>query len=108
MGWLPVVPTVTLPKFSGAGATDKTPAVVATPVPLNGKFTLGPFEALLVMDKDPDNAPVLEGLKATLNDELCPAGIVSGKEIPLRTNCELLLVSDDTVTLPPLALRVMV
>ena len=104
-----MLPTVTSPKFSDAGVTDNTPAVVvATPVPLSGRFTIEAFEALLVMDNDPVSAPLLEGLKATLNDELCPAGIVSGKEIPLRTNCELLLVSEDTVTLPPLALSVTV
>jgi hypothetical protein len=33
--------------------------------------------------------------------------MVNGKEAPFRTNCELLLESDDTVTLAPVALMVM-
>jgi hypothetical protein len=100
-----VVPTVTSPKFSGAGATDNCPAVVVVPVPLRG--TLGLLEALLVNDSDPETVPLPVGVKDTLYDLLCPAEIVNGKEAPIRTNWELLLVSADTVTLAPLALKVM-
>jgi hypothetical protein len=81
--------------------------VVVVPVPLRGTFKLGPFEALLVNDSDPETVPLAVGLKATLNVKLRPAGIVNGKEAPFRTNCELLLTSEDTVTLAPVALMVM-
>src|ERR1700733_15280035 len=81
--------------------------MVVVPVPLNGTLALGPFEALLVNDSDPETVPLPVGLNATLNDELVPAAIVNGRETPCRTNCELLLESADTVTLAPVALMVM-
>ena len=62
--------------------------------------------ALLLNDSDPETVPAAVGAKPTLNDLLWPAGIVKGKETPLRTKCELLLVSDDTVTEAPVALIV--
>ena len=67
---------------------------------------MGPLEALLVSDSAPETVPLLVGLKATFNDELWPAGIVNGKVAPVRTNCELLVVSADTVTLALVALMV--
>jgi hypothetical protein len=100
-----MVPTVTLPKFSGAGAMDNCPAVGVVPVPLRG--TPGLLEALLVNDSDPETVPLPVGIKDTLYALLCPAGIVNGKEGPTRANWELLLASEDTVTLAPLALKVM-
>src|ERR1700733_3177394 len=50
--------------------------------------------------------PVVCGLKITLNAALCPAWIVMGSEIPLRSNCELLLLAALMVTFAPLAVRV--
>lgn len=98
---------MTSPKFNDAGAIVNCPdAVFVVPVPLRGTFRSGPLEALLVNDSAPETVPLLVGLKATLNDELCPAGIVNGKEAPVRTNCELLVVSADTVTLALVALTV--
>jgi len=41
-----------------------------------------------------------------VNGTLWPAGILSGKVKPLRTNSELFEVAEDTVTLEPVALRV--
>lgn len=67
---------------------------------------MGPLEALLVNDSAPETAPLVVGLKATWNDELCPAGIVNGKEAPVGTNCDPLAASADTVTLAPVALIV--
>jgi hypothetical protein len=64
--------------------------------------------ALLVIDSDPETAPLLVGLNAALNEVLCPAAIVIGNETPVRTNCELLLESADTVTLAPVALILIV
>ena len=80
--------------------------VVVVPVPLRGMVSLKPFEALVVNDSAPETVPLLVGLKATLNDELCPAGIMNGKETPFRINCEPLVASADTVTLAPVALIV--
>jgi hypothetical protein len=37
---------------------------------------------------------------------LCPVAIVNGKEAPFKTNCELLLLAEDTVTVAPTALIV--
>jgi hypothetical protein len=75
------------------------------PIPLRDS-TVFVLEALLVNDSDPETVPLAVGVKPTLNDELCPAGIVNGNETPFRTNWELLLASEDTVTLAPLALMV--
>jgi hypothetical protein len=108
MASVPVVPTLTSPKFTDPGVMLNCPAVVVfVPVPLNGTLALEPFEALLVNDSDPETVPLPVGLNATLNDELVPAAMVKGRETPCRTNCELLLESADTVTFAPLALMVM-
>jgi hypothetical protein len=40
-------------------------------------------------------------VKETVNGTLCPAAIVTGSEIPLSANCELLLDAELTVTLAP-------
>jgi hypothetical protein len=42
----------------------------------------------------------------TLNGTLWPAGILSGKVKPLRTNSGLFEMAEDTVTPEPLALSV--
>lgn len=76
------------------------------PTPVSDS-TVGELAALLVNDSDPETVALAVGLKATLYDTLCPAGIVNGKVAPSRTNCELLLASADTVTLAPLALMLM-
>ena len=62
--------------------------------------------ALLAKERDPDSVPLLVGLKATLKDMLWPAAMVKGKLAPTRANCELLSLSDDTVTAAPAALSV--
>jgi hypothetical protein len=62
---------------------------------------------LLLNVSDPEIVPLAAGIKAALSVKLCPAAIVNGKDAPVKANCEPLLVSDDTVTLPPLALTVM-
>ena len=50
-------------------------------------------------------APLACGVKVTENGKLCPDAMVTGKAIPLRVNAELSVLPADTVTLPPLALR---
>lgn len=76
------------------------------PVPARDSTTLE-MAPLLVNDSDPETAPLAVGVKPTLNDMLCPAGIVKGREAPLSENCELLKASEETVTFAPLALMVM-
>src|SRR5471032_2509336 len=79
------------------GATAPTPLVVS----ISGE--LGALEA---KDRVPDIVPLACGVKATLNDELLPAAIVTGKEVPSRTNWELLVAPEEMVTLVPIALKV--
>ena len=64
------------------------------------------FEALLTNVTMADAVPLLWGVKAIANEALWPAEIVTGRESPLKTNSELLLAPDDTVTLAPVALSV--
>jgi hypothetical protein len=75
------------------------------PVPLTDSPT-DESEALLLTVRDPEAAPAFVGEKTTLASTLCPDGIVNGKEIPESENSELLLDAEDTVTLPPVAVRV--
>jgi hypothetical protein len=51
-------------------------------------------------------APLVWGANFNVNGTLCPAGMLNGKDTPLRTNSELVEVAEDTVTLEPLALNV--
>src|ERR1700685_779051 len=76
-------------------------------VPLPVKVsTVGEFEALLVNETLPEAAPVAAGVKVTVNCTCWPAGIVTGNEIPLTAKAEPFKVSEDTVTLSPLAVSV--
>src|SRR5580692_1058065 len=77
---------------------------VGVPVPLNE--SMGEFEALLAKETVPEAAPVACGVNARVNWTLLPAGIVTGKDSPLRVNSELLTLADVTVTLAPVALSV--
>ena len=77
---------------------------VAAPMPVRDSF--GEFEAVLVNEREPDVVPLFCGVKATLNDMLLPEGIVKGNEAPVNTNWELLVESEEMVTLPPVALTV--
>jgi hypothetical protein len=61
--------------------------------------------ALLVKVSVALAAPVACGLNVTVNDALCPAGIVTGSDRPLRLNAPLLELAAMTVTLAPLAVR---
>ena len=74
------------------------------PTPVRGSF--GEFEAVLVNERDPDTVPLLCGVNATLSEVLLPDAIVRGNEAPVNTNRELLLESEEMVTLPPVALTV--
>ena len=50
-------------------------------------------------------APLVSGLKVTVNEALCPAGIVTGRESPPTLNTELFVLAAVTVTSAPLAVR---
>ena len=67
---------------------------------------VGELVALLTKVIVPEAAPLDCGEKVTVNCVLWPALIVTGNEIPLRTNSALLEEPEVTVTLDPLAFRV--
>ena len=67
---------------------------------------VGEFEASLAKDMLPDATPFAEGVNVAVNCTCCPAGIVTGKDKPVRPNADPVTVPDDTVTLAPDALSV--
>lgn len=75
------------------------------PVPLTDSIP-GELEAVLENEIDPDIVPLLWGVKPTLTERLCPGARVSGSVAPVKINCELLLVADETVTLAAVAVIV--
>jgi len=80
-----VVPTGTLPKFSGAGAIANWPGAGAVPLP-ESDSGVPELDALLASEREPDTVPLACGVKATLNEAFWPAASVMGKEAPLSTN----------------------
>jgi len=46
-------------------------------------------------------APVERGLNMTVNERLCPAVIVTGRDSPLMVKDELFVLAAVTVTFPP-------
>ena len=73
------------------------------PVPFRA-WTAGEFVALLVKDTLPETAPLDCGVKVTVKEADVPAAMVAGSVIPESTN-SLAMLSDDTVTATPVALR---
>src|SRR5271169_2674944 len=76
----------------------------AAPVPASESWA-GDLAALLTNDAVPDAAPVACGVNVTVRGRLLPAATVSGNEIPLSVNSELLRFTEEMVTLAPVALR---
>lgn len=74
------------------------PVPVADPVVVEGW-------ALLVNVRIALSAPVICGLKVTVNDMLCPAGMSTGSAKLPTVNRELFVLAAVTVTFAPLALR---
>ncbi len=72
------VPTVTLPKFTEAGAML---SVEALPEPLQFAVS-GALDALLVIESAPDSVAVEVGLKVAVTVALCPAFSEAGTVIP--------------------------
>jgi hypothetical protein len=80
--------------------------VTALGVPVPDSDSVALFDALLVRDSVLVAVPLLVGEKTTLNDALCPAGIVTGKVTPLKLNSEFVLEAEEIVTLAPDAVTV--
>ena len=77
------------------------------PVPVRASVMLDGVASLAKVSV-PLAAPAACGLNVTVKAALWPAGTVRGKEIPLRTNRELLLLAEVTVTSAPVAVRLAV
>jgi hypothetical protein len=94
----PLCPTNTSPKFMAVGLTCNLPVAV-TPSPDNEtvRGTVLP-DALKSIDAEPVTAPVLAGLKATLNVELFPAPICAASARPDMLNPVPETDSDETET----------
>ena len=94
----PLWPTKTSPKFIAVGLTCSVPVAV-TPVPDSEtvRGTVLP-DALKLIAAEPKTAPVLAGLKATLNVELLPAPICAPSARPDMLNPVPETDSDETET----------
>jgi hypothetical protein len=67
---------------------------------------VGEFVALLRKERLPDAFPRAWGANVTVNGTFCPAGIVTGKEIPLSEKPDPFQFAVETVTLEEVALSV--
>ena len=61
---------------------------------------------MLTKPKLAEAVPDACGAKVTVKPAELPAAIVSGREMPLSVNSELVILADDTVTDPVLAVIV--
>src|SRR5580700_4856102 len=75
----------------------------AVPVPITVE-RVGESVASLANESVAEGFPLTCGVKATLSDTPLPTGTVNGKGVSRTANCELLLETEEMVTLPPLAL----
>jgi hypothetical protein len=82
MGWVLLVPTLTLLKFQLAGFGVSCAIGVTTPVPVKGKL-VGEPEAVLTTETLPLTLPAAVGAKTTLNAELERAANVNGRVSPV-------------------------
>lgn len=97
---VPLLPTVTLPKFTLAGLAASCATVRALPLPPRCS-PCGEFEALLVRVTSPLELPVDVGAKVTVNDALAPADKVNGVASPptlyggeaLTLSCEIVALA---------------
>jgi hypothetical protein len=84
-----------------------TVMLVGAGVPLPPKeSTISGLEVLLVKAAVPLVAPVACGMNVTVKCRDLPASMVVGNEMPLRANSGLLRLTEETVTLVPVALSV--
>ena len=70
------------------------------PVPVSDSSVVADW-TLLANVREAETAPVVCGLNVTVNEALCPAGIVTGSERPPTLNTELLPRTLVTVTFAP-------
>ena len=85
------------------GLQDRvTYGIVPVPAADSRVFVVDP---LLANVSVPDDFPPFIGVNVMLNGTLWPAAMVIGNETPAITNCELLMLADDTVTFPPVEVR---
>jgi hypothetical protein len=75
------------------------------PLPVSG-ICMVEFVALLTKEAPAEAAPLVCGVKVTVNEADWPGGIVTGSEGPPTANSEVLAVAEETNTLDPVALRV--
>ena len=75
----------------------------AVPSPLKESM-LGELDALLTKDAVAEVVPLACGVNVAVNGTLCPAETVSGREMPLTANSELLSATELRVTLVVLVL----
>ena len=76
-----LLPSLTLPKFRLLALTDSV-CVEATLLPLSA-IVAGELAALLDRTRLPVTLPAVCGANCTLNELLCPADKVAGKESPV-------------------------
>lgn len=76
-------------------------------MPTPVRFWLGLFPALLATESVALAVPEVCGENDRVTGTLCPAEMVTGKEIPLSENSELFKLADETVTLAPPALMLL-
>lgn len=69
-------------------------------------WTADELDALLANDPLAAAVPLDCGVKTTVNDALCPAARVSGRESPLTLNSEVVMLAAVTVMLEPVAVIV--
>src|SRR5271154_1519513 len=103
---VPLVPTATLPTATGELTLSAPTAAMPVPVRL---VTLGVFDALLANDAVADAAPDAPGVNVTVNITGVLVVTVTGKLTPLIANSEGLVppkLTEDTITLAPLAVKV--
>src|SRR5271155_4814485 len=103
---VPLAPTTTLPTATGELTLSAPTSAMPVPVRL---VTLGVFDALLANEAVADAAPDAPGVNVTVNGTGVLVVTVSGNVIPLMANSEGLVppkLTEDTVTLAPLAVRV--
>jgi hypothetical protein len=79
---VPLLPTVTLPKFMLAGLALSCAIGAAAPVPPNVTLA-GELEALLRTETLPVARPVEDGAKVTVSEAVAPAANVAGIVMPL-------------------------
>lgn len=102
-----VVPRYTLyPATDDVLAVQERLTLYCGRMPVPPKDSLFWLEALLANVRFAESAPLLVGAKTTSNATVWPALMVIGSDMPEIENCELLLLAEETVTLPAVAVIV--